>query len=149
MKYISKSPLEPAAPKRAQIKFPAISEEMKQWSAMLQAELSTWPDIAPKPAFGFLFFYRGKKVFAGLPRTRGFDSPSCLIFKFDPMPKFLQRRAQSDPRLDASMKESSKGWFSFELSSEEDLRDALFWLNHAYECAEPHGRARAARASSS
>jgi len=85
--------------------------------------------------FGFLFFYRRGAPFAALPRTRGFDSPSSLIFKFNSMAPALQKRAQTDSRLDASMKASSKGWFSFELSTEADLRDALFWLNHAYETA--------------
>ncbi len=108
---------------------------MKQWSALLESELNSWPAITTKSMFGFLFFYRRKTVFAALPRTRGFDSPSSLVFKFNPMPPALQKRAQADPRLDASMKASSKGWFSFELSSETDLGDALFWLSHSYEAA--------------
>jgi hypothetical protein len=120
---------------RSRPKFPPISEEMKQWSALLESELNSWPAITTKSMFGFLFFYCRKTVFAALPRTRGFDSPSSLVFKFNPMPPALQKRAQADPRLDASMKASSKGWFSFELSSETDLGDALFWLSHSYEAA--------------
>jgi len=46
------------------------------------------------------------------------------------------KRVQSDPRIDVSMKASSKGWFAFRLDCESDLRDALFWLNHAYEAAK-------------
>jgi hypothetical protein len=117
-------------------KFPLISEEMKQWSAMLQSELNSWPSIRSKSMFGFLFFYRGKTVFAGLPRTRGFDSPSRLIFKFYSMKPALGEGAQADSRIHASMTASSKGWFSFELSSESDLRDALYWLSQAYEAAK-------------
>jgi hypothetical protein len=117
------------------IKFPVIPEEMKQWSAMLQAELNSWPAITTKSMFGFVFFYRRKIVFAALPRTRGFDSPSSVLFKFNPLPPTLQGRTLSDQRIDASMKPKSKGWFSFELNAEADLRDALFWLNHAYESA--------------
>jgi hypothetical protein len=113
---------------------------MKQWSAMLQSELNSWPSIRSKSMFGFLFFYRGKTVFAGLPRTRGFDSPSRLIFKFLSMKPALRERAKADSRIYASMTDSSKGWFSFELSSESDLRDALDWLSQAYEAAK---RARA------
>jgi hypothetical protein len=117
-------------------KFPPISEEMKQWSAMLQSELNSWPAIRSKSMFGFLFFYRGKTVFAGLPRTRSFDSPSRLIFKFYSMKPALRERAKADSRIYASMKASSKGCFSFELSSESDLRDALYWLSQAYEAAK-------------
>ena len=102
---------------------------------MLQAELNSWPAITTKSMFGFVFFYRRKIVFAALPRTRGFDSPSSVVFKFNPLPPTLQQRALSDLRIDASMQPKSKGWFSFELDAEADLRDALFWLNHAYESA--------------
>jgi hypothetical protein len=116
-------------------KFPTISEEMKEWSALLQSELNSWPAITTKSMFGFLFFYRSGKIFAGLPRTKGFESPSSLVFKFDPMPPGLRKRAAADQRMDASTKVTSKGWFSFNLSSDADLRDALFWLNQAYEAA--------------
>jgi hypothetical protein len=116
-------------------KFLPISEEMKEWSALLQSELNSWPAITTRSMFGFLFFYRRGAVFAALPRTKGFDSPSSLVFKFNPMPPSLQNRATADQRMDASTKVTSKGWFSFKLSSDADLRDALFWLNQAYEAA--------------
>lgn len=119
--------------RRRQVEFPLISEDMKQWSAMLAAELNSWPGITTKTMFGFLFFYRRAVVFAGLPRTRGFDSPCSLVFKFNPMPRALWKRAQADPRMDA--KGASRGWFSFELHSESDLRGALFWLSQSYEAA--------------
>lgn len=120
---------------RAHNKFPLISEQMKEWSAMLQGELNSWPAITTKSMFGFSFFYRRGVVFAGLPRTRGFDSPSALIFKVPRLSPELRERAEGDARIGASMKASSKGWFSFELRGENDLRDALFWLHHAYEGA--------------
>ena len=118
-----------------------ISEDMKQWSALLQAELNTWPGISTRSMFGFLFFYRRGTVFAALPKTRGFDSPSSLLFKFDPIPLSLQKRAKADLRIDVSMKASSKGWFAFRLEEQADLRAALFWLNQAYE-ASKKGKAR-------
>jgi hypothetical protein len=129
------------APKVPPHKFPHISEEMKQWSAMLESELRTWPVIRSKSMFGFLFFYRGKNVFAGLPHTRGFDSPSRFILKFYSMSPALHQRAKADPRMDAGRKASNKGWFSFELGCEGDLREALYWLNQAYEAA--HRRSKA------
>ena len=137
MKRTPKSNTKKASPKpRAYHKFPVISEEMKQWSAMLQSEMNSWTAIRTKSMFGFVFFYRGKTVFAALPRTRGFDSPSRLIFKFYSMTPALRERAKADSRMDASMKASTKGWFSFELNSESDLRDVLDWLSQAYEAAK-------------
>ena len=142
-KNLKKSPARPRAPQTTaghRVKFVPISEEMKQWSALLQAELNSWPGISTRSMFGFLFFYRKGTVFAALPRTRGFDSPSSLLFKFDSLPSSLQKRAKADARMDESMKASSKGWFAFRLDNETDTRDALFWLNHAYEAAKRKSR---------
>jgi len=136
MKQSSKSSAKKPSPQpRKRPSFPLISEDMKHWSAMLQAEMSGWPGITTRSMFGFVFYYHRRTVFAALPRTRGFDSPSSLVFKFDSIPTNLRKRAKADTRIATSMKASSKGWLSFELSSESDLRDALFWLNHCYEAA--------------
>jgi len=112
-------------------KMPPISEEMKRWSAMLKTEVSGWPQISTKPMFGMMGLYRGKKIFGGLPVTRGFDTPNSVIFRFDPMPQDLQQRALKDSRIT-----SGKRWFSFEVRSPSDLRDALWWLDQAYERAK-------------
>ena len=115
-------------PMRDRPKMPPISEEMKQWSAMLKTEVSGWPQIATKPMFGMMGLYRRKKIFGGLPVTRGFDTPNSVIFRFDPMPQDLEQRALKDSRI-----APGKRWFSFKVRSAEDLRDALWWLNQAYE----------------
>jgi hypothetical protein len=109
-------------------KMPPISEEMKQWSAMLKTEVSGWPQFSSKPMFGMMGLYRRKKIFGGLPVTRGFDTPNSVIFRFDPMPGDLEQRALRDSRITPG-----KRWFSFEVASTGDLRDALWWLNQAYE----------------
>ncbi len=111
-------------------KMPPISEEMKQWSAMLKTEVSGWPRISTKPMFGMMGLYRGKKIFGGLPVTRGFDTPNSVIFRFDPMPQDLLQRVLKDSRITPGNR-----WFSFEVASTSDLRDALWWLNQAYERA--------------
>jgi len=113
---------------RERPKMPPISEEMKQWSAMLKTEVSGWPQISTKPMFGMMGLYRGKKIFGGLPVTRGFDTPDSVIFRFDPIPSELEKRASKDKRISPG-----KRWFSFDVRSAEDLRDALWWLNQAYE----------------
>ena len=58
---------------RERPKMPPVSEEMKQWSAMLKTEVSGWPQITTKPMFGMMGLYRRKDIFGGLPVTRGFD----------------------------------------------------------------------------
>ena len=109
-------------------KMPPISEEMKQWSVMLKAEVSGWPRLYTKPMFGMMGLFRGKKIFGGLPVTRGFDTPNSVIFRFDPMPPDLEQRALKDSRI-----APGKRWFSFNVASAADLHEALWWLNQAYE----------------
>ena len=130
-----KKKLQPANPKQRgrPLMFP-ITPEMQHWSAMLEEELKTWPGVTTKRLFSFRSFYRAKTIFAALPRVRSFHSPTSIIFKFDPLPAELFGRARQDPRLDNS-RLPGNGWLSFELRSNADLRDALWWLNQAYEAA--------------
>jgi hypothetical protein len=121
-------------PKRP--KLTPIAEEMKQWSAMLGQELSAWPQVTTRPMFGLRGFYRRTKIFAALPVTRAIKTPNTLIFKIKPMPPDLLRRATEDSRLDAASNLPGGQWSSFEINSAEDLRDALWWLNQAYERAK-------------
>jgi hypothetical protein len=102
---------------------------------MLSSELTAWPRVTTKPMFGLVAFYRSAKIFAALPKTRGLKSASSFIVKFKPMPAALLKRAQHDPRMDTHTRIPGAGWFTFELASETDLRDALFWLNQAYDAA--------------
>src|SRR2546423_15617003 len=122
--------------KRPRPKMPPASEEMKQWSAMLEHELSTWPSVASRPMFGMRGFYRGKKIFAALPVTRGFGAPNQFIFRIQPMPPELLRRAKSEPRINLETRTPGAKWFTFEVSSTTDLRGALWWLTQAYERAK-------------
>jgi hypothetical protein len=116
---------------RERPKMPRISEEMKQWSAMLKTEVSGWPQVSSRPMFGMQGLYRGKRIFGGLPVTRGFDTPNSVIFRFDSMPQDLEQRVMKESRITPG-----KRWFSFEVGSTADLRDALWWLNQAYERAK-------------
>lgn len=106
---------------------------MRHWSALLESELLSWPGVIAKPMFGFRGVYRGKRIFAALPHSRGFGPASSIFLKFDPMPPTLLQRAASDSRLVSNM--PGKGWCSFTVVSDADLRDALGWLNHSYEAA--------------
>jgi hypothetical protein len=107
---------------------PRISEEMKQWSAMLKTEVSGWPHVSSRPMFGMLGVYRGKKIFAALPATRAIGTPNSVAFRLNPVPQDLERRVLKEPRVTPGRR-----WFSFEVHATEDLRDALWWLNQAYE----------------
>jgi hypothetical protein len=117
-------------------KMQRISEEMKQLCAMLGNELSTWPKVTTRPMFGLRGFYRGKNIFAALPVTRAIKNPNSLIFRIQPMPRELLERAKKEPRIDTESAAPGAKWLSFMLNSEADFRDALWWLNQAYDRAK-------------
>lgn len=57
-------------------KLTPISEEMKQWSALLGEEPSSWAAVSSRRMFGMMGFYRNNKIFAVLPRTRTLETPN-------------------------------------------------------------------------
>jgi hypothetical protein len=118
---------------RARPGFSRITEEMKEWCAMLGQELGRWPQVTSRPMFGMQGFYRKAKIFAALPATRSIGTPNTIIFKLLSPP--MLRRAMADARVDFEREKPAR-WRSFEIRSAEDLRDAMWWLNQAYERAK-------------
>jgi TfoX/Sxy family transcriptional regulator of competence genes len=109
---------------------------MKQWSATLEDELLRWPDVTTRPMFGLIGLYRHDTIFAALPRTRAMRSANAISLRFDPLPARIAKRAKSDPRMHLEDGASTaRRWHIFELSSNDDLRDALDWLAVAYASA--------------
>jgi hypothetical protein len=123
-----------AKPKRPAM--PRISDEMKQWSAMLGEEIAGWPKVSTRPMFGLLGYYRNRAIFAALPVTRAIGTPNTIIFKLKAITPELLRRAGADARIDPERAGPGAKWTSFEVQSEADLRDAIWWLNQAYERAK-------------
>lgn len=125
-----------ARPRPERPKLLKISEEMQRWSALLGTEVATWPGVRTKPMFGFHAYYRGKCMFAGLPKTKAMHSPNSIIFKFLRPTRVLMAALRQDSRILVSGK-GGAGWQAFEFASDADLRDALGWLDRAYRAAAP------------
>jgi hypothetical protein len=121
----------PAAPRA---KLLPVSEEVRRWSALLESELLSWPGVISKRMFGLRAVYRGKRIFAALPNSRGFGPDASILLKFDPATPSVMKRAENDIRLRTNS--PGKGWLSFTLTSDTDLHDALELLNQAYESAK-------------
>jgi hypothetical protein len=117
-------------------KLARISDEMKYLCSMLGDEVQTWPNVTSKSMFGMLGFYRSGAVFAALPVTRAIGSANGIIFKMKAMSAAQTDRAQRDLRLGTGTNIKAQRWHSFEIHSEDDLRDALWWLGQAYESAK-------------
>lgn len=56
---------------------------MKAWSAALAVELRNWPQVTQKSFFGFTALYRGRTMFALLPRTRSIFKGIAVAFRLD------------------------------------------------------------------
>jgi hypothetical protein len=120
--------------KRQRPALPPISEEMKAWSAALAREVTDWPQLSARSFFGFTALYREDKMFAALPRTRAMGTSNSLAFKLESPASATTARLKKDARI-GSMDMQKMRWFTFELSSDSDLHDALDWLGRAYEAA--------------
>ena len=111
-----------------------VSDQMKAWSSALAAELRDWPDIEQKSFFGFTALYRGKYMFGLLPRTRSIFTRNAVAFRFDHMHATMRARLAKDSRLAAFDRDRTR-WFTFELSRDADLHEALDYLAGAFEAA--------------
>lgn len=124
-------------------KLPKVSDEMRAWSAALASEVGIWPQVSVSPFFAFTALYRGDKMFAALPRTRGWGSAKALAFKLETRAPSVSARLKEDSRvLIWSSPSREARWFSFELSSDADLDDALDWLGRAYNAAAESKKSR-------
>jgi len=112
-----------------------VSDEMVVWSGLLVAEVAGWPGVTTKPMFGLTALYRGKEIFAALPKTRGMGSANAVAFKVVGAPAKVMTQMKRDARIQETTMGSVK-WFVFEMESEEDLRGALEWLGVGYEAAD-------------
>lgn len=108
------------------IKLPKADAEMKRWCALLEEEISVWPHVSSRPMFGMVALYRGKKIFAALPRTRAADTEFSLLIKL-PGVQEARLKGASGP---------GAGWLTFEMTSSADIAEALRWLERAYQKAK-------------
>lgn len=108
-----------------------ISEQMKEWSGLLEGELEDWPAITSRAMFGMKVFYRKGVVFAALPRTRAFNTAHSVAFKLYKRSSQVQKQLEADERIARPFREDGK-WISLDLRDERDLTHALKWFDRAY-----------------
>lgn len=108
---------------------PKAPAEMRQWSELMAAEVLQWKGASSRPMFGMTALYRGSKIFAALPRTRAIGSPYAVAFKLPRRTEF----ADDDGRVIKD--QPGAKWLTFELSSGQEIADALLWVRRAYDQA--------------
>src|SRR4051794_25074243 len=92
-------------------RFHKLSVEMQRWAAMLTEELENWPGVTSKPMFGLTGFYRGKIIFAAVPKSRALGTPNSVIFKLPEGSKW-RGEAVKDTRVPTENMQTHK-WFQF------------------------------------
>ena len=120
--------------KTSRQKLPPVSDQMKAWSAALTTEVAEWPRATARSFFGFNALYRGENIFGMLPRTRSFGNGNLLAFCIEGVPDRLKARIERDPHI-GSIDQNNSRWFTFELSCDADLHEAMDWLAEAYQSA--------------
>ncbi len=113
-----------------------ISEEMREWSAMLESELASWPGVTLKPMFGLVVLYNCGELFAALPRTRALGSAQSVLYKLNDPRKTPRSEAKRGMTPGA-------GWERLEIISAADIRAALKIFNKAYLAAGRRSRKQA------
>jgi hypothetical protein len=135
MKSKKKTPQPKSKRSRMPSWFP-LDEEMKELSAMLEGEVSGWPEVSKKNMFGYQGLYRSGIIFAALPRSRAMKSPRALMLKFENASPTILNSLEKDPRVDTVSGMSGARWFFFELDEASAMKDALGWLGRAYDAAK-------------
>ncbi len=130
-KRVTKKKKAGAAPKAF-----ALTEEMKQWCALLQQELASWGQVDARKMFGMASFYRRDTIFAAVPITKAFFSPNSIIFKLQEPTGAQQKKLAADSRVNLKFGIGQK-WYGYELASPADIHGALEWLDEAFRAARP------------
>lgn len=111
-----------------------VSEQMQAWSVALAGEFDNWPQVTRKFFFGFTALYRGKVMFGLLPRTRSIFQGNSVAFRLDKTSPANRTLIEQDRRVAAFDKSRTRS-FTFQLSLDADLHDALDYLGRAFDTA--------------
>jgi hypothetical protein len=103
-----------------------VDAETQRLSALVEADVSTWPDVTVRAMFGMRAFYRGPAIFAAVPWTRAMRTANSLIVK---LPKARETHA-------ALGRGPGADWATFALDSAQDVPEALRWISRAYAQAK-------------
>ena len=105
---------------------------MRQWCALMESELLSWPQVKAKPMFGMVGFYRKGKIFAAIPKHRTVGNTDAVLVKLQGASEKVEAAALNHPKaITTSMPKA--GWICMAMDSIDDVRDMLDWFSQAYE----------------
>jgi hypothetical protein len=88
---------------------------MRHVCALIDGEISQWPEVTSRSMFGFRAYYRRGVIFALLPETRALETPNSIAYKLE----------------NGGAREGAK-WISYETDGPENVRTVLALLDRAY-----------------
>ncbi len=121
-----------------------VSEAMRQWCAMMEAELLSWPQVTAQPMFGMVGFCRRDRMFAAIPRNRTVGNTDAVLVKLLGASEKVIEKALSDPRAITTAFPKA-GWVCLAMGSVDDVREMLEWFSRAYELAGKQSRSGAGK----
>ena len=120
-------------PARGRPSLPRVSEGTSRVAALIETEAVGWKGVSTRPMFGMTALYRGRRVFAVLPRTRAFGASDAIGLRFPKPSGQVLARMRDDERI---VRPHPGGkWTSFLIKSDADVHTALEWLELAYRQA--------------
>ena len=120
-------------PSRGQPRLPRVSVETRRLAALIEAEAAGWKGVSTRPMFGMIGLYRGRRIFAVLPRTRALGTSDAIGLRFPSPSRHVLAQMRDDDRIVRAHPDGK--WTSFLIESDADLHDALEWLELAYRQA--------------
>lgn len=123
----------PNRPARGRRKLPRVSEETRRLATLIEAEAVGWKGVSTHPMFGMTGLYRGRRIFAVLPRTRALGRADAIGLRFPNPSRSVLARMRDDERIVRA--HPGGKWTSFIINSDADVHDALEWLELAYRQA--------------
>lgn len=117
---------------RATGKLSHVSEAMRQWCAMMESELLSWPQVTAKPMFGMVGFCRKDRMFAAIPRNRTVGNTDAVLVKLLGASERVIEKALGDRRTITSAFPKA-GWVCMAMDSIDDVRTMLDWFSQAYQ----------------
>ena len=115
--------------------FVPASEELQSLIASVEAEVSDWPTVQIKPMFGMKAIYRGKSIFALLPKTRSLRSGDEVWLKFPNTTAAVKRRISAEARIVPPRKPTGAQWYTVKDVKPDDYGWLIDWLSMAYKSA--------------
>jgi hypothetical protein len=100
------------------VKAVMLSDEMRLVCALIDGEISQWPEVSARPMFGFRGYYRKGAIFALLPETHALETSESIAYK-----------------LAAEGTREGEKWISYKIQGPESVHAALAVLDRAYKAA--------------